>query len=424
MHEAFEHPDPDWMPVLEYGAPVPMKWARVSPGLWFVWPPRQFCTDEPEGPNIWRNDNGRGNVYKPDRPSSFASRQPQPPEFGSPQNRMKWLDDHPASWGGYPDGRTMVIVGDFKISIEGCNVCFRFAKSYPGRELGFYYAAHIESPPIQAASEWASSGFGPVAPPDADKRLWYYPTPDGRRWVGTFRIEPSGLEFRRSDELPPPILPSESEVEAEKVEIAKEEKIHGDLWPMSQMVRDLAESDEFMERIKEDQFAQQFRLFFLNNDLIHLHSGKRVRSTTDDEGASILADLRRYREQWRAFDSLPQEGADSAACDTIIRLFASVGYAPLDIDFDESAHLSKLTTIWEAMPAKLKKTLLNAEGKVSAMMLAWAMGEFWSPEDGWKVHSLPAGDEIHLKGGHILDALKIAEMVEEGQLLGNVENRG
>lgn len=418
MHEAFEHPHPHWTPVLEYHERVPMKWVQVGPGLWFVWPPRQFRTDEPDGPNIWRNDNGRNNVYEPDRPSCFASTNPQPPEFVKLEKPMRWFDDHPASWGGYSDGRTMVILGEFKIAIGRSNVHFHLARGYPGRELGFYYPHHIENPPTQPASKWASGGFGPLSTPDANERLWYYPTPDGRRWVGTFHIEPSELQFSRCETLPPPILPSESEIASEKAEIAEELETHGDLWPLSQMKRDLAQSDEFMELIREDQFAQQFRLFFLNNDVIHLQTGKRVRSTTDDDGAWILAELRCYREHWQECNNFPREGEDPAARDKIIKLFSEVGYAPLVANFDEAAHLAALQSIWETMPGKLKQNICDEQGKVSAMTLAWAMGEFWSNKGGWNVHPLPAGDEFRLQGGHLPDAIQIAKMVEEGRLSG------
>ena len=232
MHKAFEHPDPEWTPVVKYGDPVPMKWVQVGPGLWFVWPPRQICTDEPTGQNIWRNDNGKDWRYEPDRPSDFASDKLAAPEFGIPQDTLKWFDDHPASWGSYPDGRTTVILSDFMVAIDQSLVRFSFARSFSDHELGFYYAVYAANPPTQPASDWAATNCGPLASPDANERLWHYPTPDGRYWVGTFQIEPSGMQFSRLDELPPPILPTNSEVEAEKAEIAREEEIQGDFWPL------------------------------------------------------------------------------------------------------------------------------------------------------------------------------------------------
>lgn len=413
MDEAFQHPDPDWAPKVNYGDPIPMKWVRVDPGLWFVWPPRQFYTDEPDGPNLWRTDD---TYYKPDRPSGFASTNPAPPQAGLLQSPINFLDDHPASWGGYPDGRTAVVLGDFEIAFETIRVRFGLARSFPRHRLGYFYPRFIKSPPTNPPSEWASIRCGGLSPPMANERLWYYPTPDGRRWVGTFHIEPNGVEFGRCSALPPPLLPTEDEVAAEAALIEQEKDVHGDCWPRSQMIRDMATSDEFMDSIKEDKFAQQCRLFFLHNEFVHLNSGKRVRSTSDDEGAWILADLRCYRES--LYDVFPKE-EDPAAVETIIRLFADVGYAPLVVEFDEAAHLATLKSIWETMPAKLKQNICDEQGKVNALVLAWAMGEFWSREGDWNLAPLPAGDEFRLQGGYLPDAIQIAKMVEEGRLSGS-----
>ncbi len=417
MKSVFDHPAPDWTPALQWGDSIPMKWIRVSQGLWFVWPPRQFSTDEPDGLNIWRNNNGRDNTYKPDRPSSFASTDPQAPDFRVPKKPVSWHDSHPASWEGYPDGRTLVILSDFEVAFEPAKVRFRFVRSFPGRELGFYYPEYIKNPPIEPACKWASGDFGPLSPPDAKDRIWHYPTPDGQRWVGTFYIEPDGLTFHRLSQLPPPILPSDSEIAAELTKIEEEKEWAGNLWPLSQMQRDIAESDEFMELIRGDDFAQQFRLFFLNNDMAHLQSGKMVRTTTDDTGAWLLADLRCYRERWQQCDYYPGEGEDSAARDTIVRLFAEVGYAPHMVEFNEQAYIDRLRAIWETMPSKVKREVLGEDGKVQALILAWAMGEFWSYEAGWFIASQDRStDEFQLKGGHLPDAIKIAQMVKEGLL--------
>lgn len=394
-----------------------MKWIRVSAGLWFVWPPRQFSTDEPDGPNVWRNNDGNENAYKPDRPSSFASTNLQPPTYSKPDKPVIWCGNHPASWGGYPDGRTFVVLSDFKIAFEPARVHFRFARSFPGRKLGYYYPEYIDSPPIEPACQWAAGDFGPLFPPSANERIWHYPTPDGRRWVGTFEIEPEGLTFHRFSELPSPVLPSDKEIEAELAKIEEEKKWAGDLWPLSQMQRDIAESDEFMDLIRGDEFAQQFRLFFLNNDMVHLPSGKTVRTTTDDTGAWLLADLRCYRERWQQCDYFPKKGEESAARDTIIRLFAEVGYAPHMVEFDEQAYIDRLRAIWETMPSKVKREVLGEDGKVQVIVLAWAVGEFWSYQNGWVIASQDAStEEIRLKGGHIPDAVKIAQLVEDGLL--------
>lgn len=93
------------------------------------------------------------------------------------------------------------------------------------------------------------------------------------------------------------------------------------------------------------------------------------------------------------------------------------GYWIGDRTADE-VHQETLKSIWETMPAMLKQGICDEQGKVNALTLAWAMGEFWSSEDGWNVHPLPAGDEFHLQGGHLPDAIQIVKMVEEGRLPG------
>lgn len=214
-----------------------------------------------------------------------------------------------------------------------------------------------------------------------------------------------------------PILPTDEEIEAELTEIEEEKQWAGDLWPLSQMRRDIAISDEFMELITVSDFAQQFRLFFLNNDMVHLQSGKMVRTTTDDTGAWILADLRGFGEHWRQCEAGPKEGEDSAARDTIVRLFAEVGYVLSEVEFDEDAYLERLWSVWETMPLKVKREVLGEDGKVQALVLAWAMGEFWSQENGWIIELQgSSAEEIRLRGGHIPDAIKIAQMVKEGLL--------
>lgn len=416
MHEAFHHPDPDWAPRVNFGDPIPMKWVRVSPGLWFVWPPRQFQTDEHDGPNFWRaGRDSNDTYYTPDRPTGFASTNPAPPQWDPLQPPLKFHDDHPASWGGYPDGRVAVVLGPFEIAYETTKVRFELARSFPGQRLGYFHPRSMFNPPLSPPSEWASAGFGSLSPPEATERLWRYPTPDGRRWVGTLHIEPNLVKFRPCSALPPPRLPTESEVAAEAALIEQENDLYGDLWPRSQMIRDLAMSADFMSAIKEDEFAKQCRFFFLNNELFHLNSGKKVRSTSDDEGGWILARLRCYCEY--QYDIFPRK-EDPAAVATIVRLMAEVGYSPLVGNFDEAAHLAALQSIWETMPGKLKQNICDEQGKVNALTLAWAMGEFWSSEGGWNVHPLPAGDEFHLQGGHLPDAIQIVKMVEEGRLSG------
>lgn len=420
MTQAFEHPAPDWTPNLRWGDPIPMKWTRVSEGLWFVWPPRQFSTEEPDGPNVWRNNGGEDNAYKPDRPSSFASTNPQPPTYCSRSEPVSWYGNHPASWGGYPDGRTFAIVSDFEIAYEAAKVRFRFARSFPGHELGYFYPEYIENPPIKPPCKSAAGNFGRLSSPDAKERIWHYPTPDGRRWVGTFEFEPDSLTFHPLSELPSPVLPSDEEVEVEIRKIDEEKEWAGDLWPLSQLTRDLAGSEEFVDLIRTDEFAWQFRLFFLNNDMIHERSGRTVRTTTDDTGAWILADLRCYQERWQQCDFYPKEGEDPAVRDTILRLFAEVGYSPHADEFDEQAYTDRLSAIWETMPSRLKQEVLGDDGKVQALVLAWAMGEFWSFDNGWVIASKnDTTDEIQLNGGHLPDAIQIAQMVEEGLLSGD-----
>ncbi len=420
MNEVFEHPDPDWTPIVRWGDSIPMKWVRVSEGLWFIWAPRQISTDEPGGLNTWRNDFRISSHYVPDRQTSCAPSNLSPPSHLTNDATVDWFGDHPASWGGYPDGRSMVILSDFMVTCSPSKVRFRQAYSYAGRDLGFYYATHVENPPTEPFSKWASGGFGPVSPPNASERLWYYPTPDGRRWVGTFDIEPEGLTFNRSAELPLPILPTDDEIEAERAKIDEEKQTHGDLWPLSQMQRDLAQSTELMNLVGQDSFAAEFQLFVRQGDFVHLKSGKLVRFTTDDNGAWMLSELRCYHEPWRECEMYPKE-ENPEVRETLVRLFAVAGYAPYEVAIDEQAYLANLQTIWETMPAKLKQEVVGEQDKVQALVLAWAIGEFWSQNDGWNLslHNVDT-EEIHLKGGHLPDAIRIAQLVEEGQLSGNI----
>lgn len=396
-----------------------MKWVRVASGLWFMWPPRQISTNEPGGPNIWRNNFRNSRCYVPDRPANSLSSEVNPPDYGTPREPVRWFGDHPASWGGYPDGRTMVALRDFVIAYPPAIVRFRLATSNPVRELGFYYASHIENPPTEPTSTWASSGFGPLSPQNAKERLWYYPTPDGRRWVGSFDIEPDGLTFNRSNKLPPPCLPTDREIDAEDAEIQDDVKAHGRAaeWPLLRMTRDLGGSKELMELVGDDSFAAQFQLFFRDNDFVNLESGKQVHITSDDCGTWVLSDLRRYREPCQACEMYPKEES-SEIREQLLRLFAEAGYAPCEVAIDQVAHQAMLHTIWDTMPKKLQQAILGEQEKINVPTLAWAMGEFWSESNGW---TLPGPDnwpeEISLRGGHFADAIEIAQLMNEGQLL-------
>jgi hypothetical protein len=161
---------------------MPLRWVRASPGLWHLWPPRQFETSEPDGPNIWCHLS-RGS-YAPVRPCRIVP--PHAPAAdcgGSETIQTGWGGPVPAQWSHYEDGRTLVSLGRLEVNLPPSRVSFNWVSSFPGHELDFFEPSFIWNPPISPPSQWASCRRASIAEADVLARSWFYPTPDGRRWV-------------------------------------------------------------------------------------------------------------------------------------------------------------------------------------------------------------------------------------------------
>jgi hypothetical protein len=416
----FEHPDPDWTPRLAWGDHIPLRWGRVSPGVWFVWPPRQFETLEPDGPNIWRYKSGQG-LYEPDRPCKAIPLDAEKPNYDSPKiHLMEWGDPIAARWWNHDNGGTTASIGDLTVSVPPSKVRFQMARSFPGHKLDFFYPNFMWEPPTSPPSPWASCRCGPTRAANVADRPWFYPTPEGRRRVAHVWIEPTGVTIDPLENLLPLDLPSEAEVASETQELRKifslEESAPLHVRPPSLMLHDLAESTELLELVGDDTFAADFQMFVRHNDFLHTPSGKMVDFSSDNKGAWMLCVLRRYGEIWQDCEIFGEANPENRSL--LEQIFQDVGYVVYDPPVAEGARRDLLMSIGATIPRSIVEYILSKPDVAPAIQLAWAMGHFWSEEHGWTEPELPLSSDQYrsLQGGHIPAAADILTMIEAGEI--------
>jgi hypothetical protein len=417
---AFQHPDPDWTPRLAWGDPIPLQWVRVSAGLWFVWPPRQFETIEPDGRNVWRR--GSLGSYEPARACRTIPPNAEAPSYETKKAApTQWGGSLHACWRKYDDGRAFVTPGELEVSLPPSRILFKFARSFGQHVLDYYYPGHIWDPPISPPSPWASCSCGYLSPPEATQRRWRYPTPDGRRWLANAWIEPAGITITPLPSLPPLKLPSDSEVEQEEHVLRKVfsledgQPLH--VRPHPLMLRDLGASAKLLDLVGEDAFAGAFESFVRHNEFLHEPTGQMVDFNSDNNGAWMLSVLRRYGEGWQDCEYLQNpKSIDFRA--TVEELFREAGYAvytPPPVD--EDARREDLKNVFRTMPASIGQLLLEKSHLSFVMAMAWAMGHFWSEDEGWTEPELPLSSEYRsLVGGHLGAAGEIAKMIEADEI--------
>lgn len=327
MTDPFDHPDPDFTPTIEWGAPIPLRWERVGAGFWHVWPPTSFILagDGSE----WRLGEGisNGSFYEPVEPNKVvAYGAPVSHDFGHESPIVEWGEDLPSNWNRYDDGRLNVHLGTLRARCGDGLVYFR--QFY--RDANFYYPSYyLPSPspdawtrsPLSGRAEymgyaWGSRGYA---------LHWRTPTGDGRWRLGQLRIEPPHTRFEAQDALMPLILPTEEEIEAERRSYLYEGAFNrGDLHYETMMV-DLAGHRELMDLVGCDAFAAQVQRFMADHDLARARDGKLVYFGSDRNHGGILSVLRRYGETYMMYDSNWARGEPEAQR-RIERMFAEAGY--------------------------------------------------------------------------------------------------
>lgn len=417
---SFEHPDPNWTPRLAWGDRIPLHWVRVSAGLWFVWPPRQFETLELDRPNVWRFNSGSSG-YEPERRYHGAPVEAVPFTQETTENPLtEWGGSIPAQWSAYDNGRVIVSMRDLEVSLPPAKVNFRLAHSFVDHQLDYFYPSFIWNPPIEPRAAWASCRCGPLSPPNASERSWFYPSPNGRRWVGKAWVEPTGVTFAPLDHLLPLDLPSDAEIASEEEKLRKifrlEEGEPLNVRPHVLMLRDLAGSAKLMELVGGDAFAAEFRNFVFDTDFLHKPSGKLVDFSSDNNGAWMLSVLRRYGECLTDCEYL--NGSAKEYHTPLEQLFREVGYVVYDPPVDEEARRDRLKRIGESIPRSILEHMLGRQHVPPTIQLAWAMGHFWSEDDGWTEPALPLSSEEYrsLKGGHFPDAAEIVDMIKAEEI--------
>lgn len=327
MAESFDHPDPDFVPTIEWGARIPLRWERVGDGFWHVWPPKRFILagDGSE----WRLGEGisDGSFYKPVEPAETVRYgHPVLHEFGHKSPIIEWGDDLPANWNRYDDGRLNVHI--FRPRARCGDGLVYFRHFY--RDASFFYPSYFF--PSSAPDAWTRSprigraefmGY----PWGVQSRLfhWRTPTGDGRWQLGQFRINPPHTQFEPSDDLMPLDLPTPEAIEVERESYLYEQAFNrGDLHYWTMMV-DLASSRQLMDRLGEDAFAAQVQRFMADNQLIRKRDAKLVYFGSDRNFGGILSTLRRYGETYMMYDGNWAE-AEPDAQREVERMFADAGY--------------------------------------------------------------------------------------------------
>lgn len=415
------HPDSDWTPRLAWGDSIPLRWVRVSPGEWVVWPPQQFETVEPGGPNIWRFGDWGG--YHPVKPCEIVPAD-EKAETGESREApaTEWGSSAQTRWSLYDDGRVVVSMCDLKVNLSPCTVGFKLTR-YGDRKLIQFFPDFIWEPPTVTPSPWALAR-GVKGAFNSRRRTWFYPTPEGRRLVANVWIEPTGVRVRSLDKLLPLELPSEAELTSDEQELRKiyglEEAAPLHLRPHSRMLRDLANSAILMDLVGDDAFAAQFNRFILDNQFIHEPSGNIVEFSSDNNGAWMLSVLRRYGEIWQDCEvfrnALPHQVDWSF---TLKRLFQEVGYTIFACPpIDEEARRAQLKIIAHSIPCSIGEHVFNQSGVPLPVVLAWAMGHFWSEEEGWREPEFPLTSEKYrsLVGGHLPTALEVVKLIGVGEI--------
>ena len=327
MSDPFEHPDPEFVPTVGWGAPVPLRWERVGDGFWHVWPPS--CFKLADDGSEWRLGEGTtGSFYKPVGPSRDIRHGP-PVEhaFGHQSPIVEWGKAFPANWYRFDDGRLTVHLGTLRVRCGRGLIGF----DHFTRGANFFFPRHGIDIMLDSKHQGRAEYMGYAWGSRAVALHWRTPTSDGRWRLGQLRIDPPETHFAPMGELMPLILPTADEIEDERKSYLDQTSLErGELHYATLMV-DLAGHEKFIRRVGKDTFAAQVQRFMSSDDLIRRCDKAHVYFGSERNYGVILSTLRRYGETYMMYDS-NWANADPDSQREIERIFADAGYVRAIVD--------------------------------------------------------------------------------------------
>lgn len=290
-----EHINPDFVPHLRWGDPLPLLWTHVQPGLWHVWLPAGFTTPSPEGPVSWRLDR-LGYHYEPERECAPASMTPPSGQHDRGETSLtKWGGSLTGEWIPRTSGIPFLSPGRLRVAVGPVEVTFDTHNNSKPLRFEPCNASNIRLPTGGRGVAYAS---GRPFKQSVEGSDWLRTAPGGTWWPGTLLIEPTGVEFVDAPALLPLERPSDAEIAAALPDYQSHD---GTPWrSYLTMVQDLSTSERFMQRVREDGFARHVFTVLRDNDngLIFSADRSRIYWPSERRICGLLAILRCYGESY------------------------------------------------------------------------------------------------------------------------------
>lgn len=324
-----DQPDPNFCPLLGWGDPIPLHWQCLEPGRWLAWPPKRFRTLASEGPVFWTLRSGTSDygLYEPDAEVTSV-----PPgtildiKFGWESPIVDWGSASPCRWTRHDDGGASVQLGVMRVSLPVGQLLFDLVSrtAWPYFEPTFAHKVVLSDGVVGNAENMTSRGVLGMVPVIKDK-VWRRRGP-ARRWIlGHLSVGPTGSRFIDASDLLPLTIPSREQIEAEEMSrLSPEERARGDVLYI-RLIEALSQSQDLMDQVGDDAFAEQLQCFMSENELLRIDNGGKVVFTSDRNYGVILASLRRYGEPYTMYNSSWAE-PDAVVQAMIKRLFEAAGY--------------------------------------------------------------------------------------------------
>lgn len=298
--ENFKHISHDFIPELSWGDHIPMIWGQGEDGVWRAFSPKHFVTVL-DGVRVkWEYD--ASGYYRPDLSCvpqelqvALESGKFQDCDYGYSVKIVEWLAPIPANWKCYPNGQ--VTVRPVSFATKSGDKWIGFLPIYHAIYVGcqILERGNLSSDEALDTDDFQLLAYhkGGEAP---NPLLWLRKNDDPNCSLWPCYVMINQEETRivdASEGLLAPRIPTKMEIE-EQVSRNRNWGYRDEL----SFIRDLAQSEDLLVRIKGDDFAMQFQYILHACKITWDKDGTDVVFVGEDSIFNVTASLRPYYEHF------------------------------------------------------------------------------------------------------------------------------